>query len=288
MSGAPTRRLAVLGHPVAHSRSPAMQEAALGELMKQGLEGEWSYVPLDLSPEEFERCVRAMPGKGFVGANVTIPHKEAALRLADTASAAAEEIGAANTLSFAEDGIAAENTDASGLLTALAALPSSPRGLRALVLGAGGAARAAIWALSKGGAAVCVDFDPRRVDAWNRTPERVAGVYRELGEYMDLGGAPVENPRQEDYGIVVNTTSVGLSGEDPFERLPLKPSGFRGQVVVDMAYGDGPTGLVEAAEENGATVVDGIEILVRQGARSLQIWTQREPPLDAMRAAARA
>jgi len=288
MSG-PVKRLAVLGHPVSHSRSPAMQNAALEALAGQGLEGDWLYeAPIEVTPERFEAKVREMAAGDFIGANVTIPHKQAALRLADEASSAAEAIGAANTLSFTRNEIVAENTDASGLLAALGDLPSSPRGVRALVLGAGGAARAAIWALSKGGAVVYVDLRPRAVDVWNRTPGRAADVYDELGDYVKLGGAPVDKPRQEDYGIVVNTTSVGLGGEDPFEHLPLSRRGFQGQVVVDMVYGDRPSKLIKVAEENGATVVDGIEILVRQGARSLQIWTGCEPPLDIMRDAARA
>jgi shikimate dehydrogenase len=217
---------------------------------------------------------------------VTIPHKEAALRLADEASPTARAIGAANTLSFTGDRISAENSDAGGLLSAVADLPSSPCGARALVLGAGGAARAAIWALAKGGAGVYVDLEPRAVDVWNRTGERAADLYDELGEHVELGGAPVDKPRQEDYGIVVNTTSVGLGGEDPFEHLPLDPRKFPGQVVVDMAYGDRPTKLVEVAKDNGATVIDGIEILVRQGALSLEIWTGCPAPLDVMREAA--
>jgi shikimate dehydrogenase len=267
------KRLAVLGHPVAHSRSPAMHNAALTKL---SLAGEWSYEAIDLAPDEFERRVPAMPAEGFAGANVTIPHKEAALQLADRASDTARAIGAANTISFVAGEILVDNTDAPGLL---AALPGSPRGVRALVLGAGGAARAAIWALARAGAVVFV---------WNRTPLRARAAYAELAQHMDLGGALDESPQQERYGIIVNTTSVGLHGEDPFEHLPLDPAKFREQVVVDMVYGDRPSELLRVAEAGGATVVDGIEVLVRQGARSFEMWTGREAPLDAMRAAARA
>ncbi len=274
-------RLAVIGHPVAHSRSPAMQNAALAAL---GLGEEWSYEAVDLSPEVFEERVRAMPAEGFVGANVTIPHKEAGLALADDPSQAALAIGAANTLSFRDGRIAADNTDAGGLRNAL---PGSPRGRRALVLGAGGAARAAIWMLAKEGAVV---------DVWNRTSARAEAICAELG------GRPVAVVKQSTYGIVVNTTAVGLRDENPFDHLPLEEAGlgehlpeaplrageFAGQVVVDMVYGDQPSGLLAVAKANGATVVDGIEVLVQQGALSLRIWTDREPPLDAMRAAARA
>src|SRR4051794_9062683 len=122
------KRLAVLGEPISHSRSPAMQNAALAEL---GLGGGWSYEAIEVSPADLETHVGAMPGAGFVGANVTVPHKLAALELADDASEAARAIGAANTLTFAGGRIAADNTDAIGFLDALG---ESPSGKRALVL----------------------------------------------------------------------------------------------------------------------------------------------------------
>jgi shikimate dehydrogenase len=271
-------RLAVLGHPVSHSRSPAMQNAALAAL---GMGEEWHYEAIEVAPEVFERKVRTMAGEGFAGANVTVPHKEAALACADLPTEMAKEIGAANTLVFSGGQIFAHNTDAPGLL---AALPGSTRARRALVLGAGGAARAAVWALSVEGAAL----DVSGVDIWNRTRSRADAVYAELGRVAELGGAPVEAVRQDAYGIVVNTTAVGLRGEDPFEHLPLQRDGFdREQVVVDMVYGNAPSPLLEAAQAAGAHTVDGIEVLVRQGALSLRIWTGHEPPLDVMRAAAR-
>ncbi len=264
----------MIGHPVAHSRSPAMHNAALAEL---GLAGEWSYEAIDLAPDEFASRVRAMEREGFVGANVTVPHKGAALALADTLSETAREIGAANTLSFVGGEIRADNTDAGGLIDAVHALPASPRGLRALVLGAGGAAQAAIWVLAKEGAVVEVSG----VDVWNRTSHRAEVVAARLG------GRAEHSPDLGGYGLIVNATSVGLRGEDPFEHLPLRTGAFAGRVVVDMVYGDSPSKLLRVAAGEGATVVDGIEILVRQGARSLEIWTGKPAPLDVMRAAAR-
>jgi shikimate dehydrogenase len=260
--------LAVLGHPVAHSRSPAMHNAALAEL---DLAGEWLYEAIDVGPDEFERLVRGLPERGFVGANVTVPHKGAALAVADEMSETAREIGAANTLSFEDSEIRADNTDAGGLL---AALPASPAGQRALVLGAGGAARAVVWALVREGASV---------EIWNRTALRS----RHLSEV--LGGEPVAEPDPSAYELIVNASAVGLQGEDPFVELPLRADAFAaGQVLVDMVYGAGPTALLRAAEVAGATVVDGIEVLVRQGALSLEIWTGRQAPLATMRSAARA
>jgi len=258
-------RLAVLGHPVSHSRSPAMQNAALAAL---GL-ADWRYQAIDAAPEAFEMTVRELAAVGYAGANVTVPHKEAALALATEASEASQQIGAANTLVFEGKKIEAHNTDADGLL---ASLPDSPRGRRTLVLGAGGAARAAIWALRWEGA---------EVEVWNRTAEKAAALCAELG------GAAVTDPAQDSYEVIVNTSAAGLRGEDPFEHLPLEPDLFaESQTVVDMVYGERRSRLLAAAEKAGAATVDGLEILVQQGARSLEIWTGREPDLDVMREAA--
>jgi len=239
-----------------------MQNAALG-----GLElWDWSYEAIDVAPELFAAKVREMAAGDYAGANVTVPHKQAALAIADEASEASQQIGAANTLVFAAEGIEAHNTDADGLL---AALPDPPRGRRVLLLGAGGAARAALWALLWEGA---------KVDVWNRTAERAAEICEELG------GDPVAQPDQSEYDLIVNTSAAGLRGEDPFEHLPLSPDRFaEPQVVVDMVYGERRSPLLVAAEGAGAATVDGLEILVQQGARSLEIWTGCEPALDVMR-----
>ena len=256
-----------------------MQNAALEAL---GL-SDWSYEAIDVEPADFERRVRELPAEGFTGVNVTIPHKEAALAVADSSSEAADEIGAANTLSFGSDGISAHNTDATGLLTAL---PMPIEGRRALVLGAGGSARAAVWALAGEGATVAV---------WNRTPERADELVRDLaGAGRDTASegllAPVstEQIRSDGFDLIVNCTAVGMRDEDPFAQLPLDPERFDAEIVlVDLVYAGEESRLVRAARERAATTVDGLEILVQQGAESLRIWTDREPPLEVMRAAAR-
>ena len=254
----------VLGHPVGHSRSPAMMNAAFREL---GLD--WQYVKLPVPPELFAATVRALPASGYAGANVTIPHKLAARALADEVSDAVAAIGAANTLAFAGGAIRADNTDAGGLLDAIA---EPVAGRHALVLGAGGAGRAAVWALREEGAEVSV---------WNRTAARAA----ELAE--EMGVAHAEHPLPAD--LLVNATSVGLSpGSSEDEALELL--GLRGldppATVVDLVYGQEATPLERWAERGGSRVVGGLEVLVRQGALSLTLWTGREAPLDAMRAAA--
>jgi shikimate dehydrogenase len=263
-------RLGVLGWPVAHSRSPAMHNAALRAL---GM-GDWRYQALPVPEEMFTETARALGQLGFVGANVTIPHKQAALAFAERSSVAAREIGAANTLTFAADGtIAAENTDAPGLI---AALEGSPQGISALVLGAGGSARAAVWALREAGA--------REVSVWNRTSERATELARALG------ARAVSEPERAD--LLVNCTSVGL------ERSASEPEGLNqlgltfDQVgeysyVADMVYRSGSTQLLAAAREHGARTLDGLEILVAQGALSFELWTGRRAPLEVMRQAAR-
>jgi shikimate dehydrogenase len=257
-------RLGVCGWPVAHSRSPQMHNAAL---VAAGLH-DWHYQKLPLPPELFEETVRALPAAGFRGVNVTIPHKQAALALADEASAAARAIGAANTLTFEDGRILADNTDAPGLL---AALPLDPAGQRALVLGAGGAGRAAAWALAVAGADVAV---------WNRT----AATARDLASELGVRWAP----DGESARIIVQCTSVGLDDpEATFKALPLRADDLdAGSLVVDMVYRAGGTKLLEAASARGAGVVDGLEILVAQGAASFERWTGTAAPRDAMRAAA--
>jgi shikimate dehydrogenase len=257
----------VLGYPVAHSRSPAMMNAAFGRL---GLD--WRYVKLPVPAELFEETTRALPGSGYRGANVTVPHKLAALALADEATAVAKEVGAANSLSFEDGSIAADNTDVGGFLDALG--EDRARGSRALVLGAGGAGRAVAWALREAGAA--------EVSVWNRTRERALALAGELGVRV------AERPEPAD--LLVNATTVGL---DPAVDTPaaLEALGLAGldppPAVVDLVYGERTTAVCAWAERGGARVVDGIEVLVRQGARSLERWTGREAPLAAMRAAAR-
>jgi shikimate dehydrogenase len=260
-----TARLGVVGWPVAHSRSPAIQNAALAAV---GLDG-WRYQLLPVPPELFGETVRALPAAGFRGVNVTIPHKEAALETASEASPAARAIGAANTLTFAPDAIAADNTDAPALI---GALPFGAAGKTALVLGAGGSARAAVWALLDAGAS--------DVRVWNRTAERA----RRLTE--QLGGTPVSSPAPAD--ILIHCTSIGLDPQDStFKQLPLAADDLVGyECVVDLVYTPGGTGLVNAARERGVQVVDGLELLVRQGALSFERFTGLTAPLEVMRAAA--
>jgi shikimate dehydrogenase len=259
-------RLGVAGWPVAHSRSPAMHNAALEAV---GLDG-WRYQHLPLPPELFAEAVRALPGVGFAGINITIPHKEAALALADEATATARAIGAANTLTFGPDGaVHADNTDAPGLIAAL----GDERPRTAVVLGAGGSARAVVYALAQIGASVKV---------WNRTAARARSLAGEFGAEAVQDLPPAD--------LLVNCTSVGLA--DPsstFKDLPLQADALGAYAcVVDLVYRAGGTGLLREAKRTGSRAIDGVEILVHQGALSFEHWTGRAAPLEVMRRAARA
>jgi shikimate dehydrogenase len=261
-----TTYLGVCGWPVIHSRSPAMQNAGL---RAAGLE-DWQYLALPLPPELFAETVRALPAAGFRGVNATIPHKHAALALADRASDAARAIGAANTLTFERDGaIVADNTDAPALIELVRGVVD-PAGRRALVLGSGGAARAAVWALVQAGA---------QVEVWNRTPARAAALADELGARYSADPGYAE--------IVVNATSVGLDPNiDPFKAFPLKADTFEtGSCVIDMVYGSAETRFLQAARSQGARVIDGLEMLLAQGVASFERWTGMMAPRMAMREA---
>jgi shikimate dehydrogenase len=259
-----TVRLGVCGWPVAHSRSPRMHNAALLAL---GLH-DWRYQLLPVPPERFAETIPALARVGFRGVNVTIPHKEAALGLADEATETARSVGAANTLTFRDGRIHADNTDVTGFLSVL---PQSVYDKDALVLGAGGSARAVLYALRQAGA--------RRIHVWNRSAARAEALAREFGALP--GAAPAE--------VIVNCTAVGLEDpESPFKALPLEADEMgAGQLVVDLVYRPGGTVLLNTAKARGAAVAGGLEILVAQGAASLERWTGRTAPIEAMREAVR-
>src|SRR5580704_8252978 len=247
----PRTRLGVAGWPVAHSLSPAMHNAGLEAV---GIVG-WRYQRLPIPPELFDETVLALPGAGFRGINVPTPRAVA--------------IGAANTLVFEAGGaVRADNTDAPGLIEAL---PFDPAGRTALVLGAGGSARAVVWALLDGGAT--------DVRVWNRTAERA----RELASA--LGATAVDRAAPAD--LLVNCTSVGLDpSQDAFKPLPVDADDVTSyECVVDLVYSDTETPLVQAARARRVRVVGGRELLVRQGALSFEQFTGEAAPLEVMRRA---
>lgn len=245
-----------------------MHQAAYAELGIDAI-----YQALPIPPELFAETVRALPGSGFRGINVTIPHKHAAAEIADARSPAVEAIGAANTLTFSDGEIHADNTDAPGMI---AALGGDVSGRSALVLGAGGTARAAVWALRDGGAAVKIQ---------NRTPERAAKLADDLGGEVvfEIGGGA-------EFDLIVNTTAVGMDADvdedDALAALGLDLAAIdQAATIVDFVYRSGGAPLTSAACAHGLKVIDGAELLARQGALSFERWFGTAPPLDVMRAA---
>ncbi len=249
----------MIGHPVAHSRSPAMHTAAY-----RALGMDWEYTAVDVDPAGLAAFVAGLAAAGFAGVNVTIPHKQAVLGLCDELSDEASGCGSVNTLLVRPGGLRGETTDGAGLLWALGDVEPQD----ALVLGAGGAARAAVAALAGAGWRVAVSA---------RRPEAAA----ELG----VGTAPW--PPRQGARLIVNATPLGQrdAGPGPIAVELLTSD----TVVCDLAYrGDGArTPLIAAAGERGARAVDGIDVLVGQGIFAFELLTGVPAPVEVMRAAAR-
>ncbi len=263
----------VLGHPVGHSLSPAMHNAAFREV---GLDA--VYVALPVAPEALPEGMRGAHALGFQGLNVTVPHKQRAAEVCHRLDDVARLCGAVNTLRRLTEGWEGLNTDAPACLDLLQAA-GARRGARALLLGAGGAALAGAWALLTAGAEVMVAA--RRADAAEDLCHRMLSA---------LGGEPVARPVEwedaaelaEGADVVVNATSIGLGGKG--EALP----GLRfhaGQIAADFVYGD--TAFMRLAHAGGATLVTGEAILVRQGALAFTLWTGKPAPEAVMAAALR-
>ncbi len=272
MIGGATRLVGLIGDPVAHSLSPRIQNAAFAA---EGLD--WAYVPLRVSAPALDAALAGLAALGFVGANVTVPHKEAVAARCHTLSDVARAAGSVNTLLVRDDGtVSGDSTDGAAVLEAVEAVAGpEPLGGDALVLGAGGAARAAAAALAGAGATV-------RLLA--RRPEAAAATARALaplGAVTATERLPPRVPR-----LVVNATPLG--GASALEEMPLPADLLtRDHVVVDLSYRPdlAPTPLCRRADEVGARVVDGLEILLRQGALAFSVWTGRPSPLDVMRRA---
>ncbi len=270
--GGATRVACVIGDPVEHSRSPRMHNAA-----SQALGLDRIYVALRVEPGDLAAAIRGLAALGFDGANVTIPHKAAAAALCDELGGEARDAGAVNTLSFGAGGrVRGDLTDGLGLIAALAEVPR-----RAVVLGAGGSARAAAAALLRAGT--------RELTIMARRAEAAEALARALAplEPSATVAAATSAPAGPG-GLLVNCTPVG--GIADLKGLPAPADVIeRMDAIADFAYrADGsPTPLAAAALAAGLPVTDGLELLVRQGALSFRRWTGIEPPLDVMRRAAR-
>lgn len=260
--------VAVIGSPVAHSRSPALHGYWL---RRYGIKG--FYIPMDLAQADLESALRMMPRMGFVGANVTIPHKEAVLNIADVISDRAALIGAANTLIFRKDGkIQADNTDGAGFIANLRqhAPHWVPSAGPAAVFGAGGAARAVIAAL--------IEVGVPEIRLANRTRARADALRSDFGAKIHVQEWVQADAMIDGAATVVNTTSLGMTGK-PDLVLPLGSLSPQA-LVTDLVYTPLKTQFLIEAEERGATVVDGLGMLLHQAAPGFERWFGQRPDVD--------
>lgn len=272
-----SRVFCVLGHPVGHSLSPAMQNAALRDM---GLDG--VYVAFEVSPEGLPDAIRGLHALGAGGVNCTIPHKEAVIPLLDELSEEARVIGAVNTVLFREGRRIGYNTDAPGFLAALRAEGVDPSGARAVVLGAGGSARAVVAALARCGC---------RVTLANRTVERARELAGEIGGRLGTDTGAIRTIPMEpgalgaavaDAALLVNTTSLGMHPH-PDAAPPVPAEAFHpGLFVYDLIYNPPETKLLRTARAGGARAAHGAGMLAHQGALALELWTGRPAPAALM------
>ena len=251
----------VMGWPVSHSRSPRLH----GYWLEQyGIDG--AYLPLAVPPERIAEAIRALPALGFRGANVTVPHKEAALRVVDRVDPVARRIGAVNTIVVGEDGsLEGRNTDAYGFLANLrdGAPEWRPEAGPALVLGAGGAARAVVAAL--------VDAGVPEIRLYNRTTTKAEALTADIGGPIRI----VATPDSANAALLVNTTSLGMAGQPPLDidLTGLPPAA----IVTDIVYTPLITPLLALAQARGNPIVDGLGMLLHQAVPGFEAWFGHRP-----------
>ncbi|KGB83756.1 shikimate dehydrogenase [Rhodovulum sp. NI22] len=258
----------VIGSPVAHSKSPKLQSYWL---KKYGIAG--YYIPMDVAQSDLKEALQALPKLGFVGVNVTIPHKEQALKLSDVVTDRAALIGAANTLIFRKDGkIHADNTDGYGFLENLR--QGAPHWVAsagpAAVFGAGGASRAVVAALAEAGAT--------EIRLTNRTRARAEAIRAEFGPKITVYDWVQAGDMIDGAATVVNTTSLGMVGKPEFKvsLAALSPDA----VVTDLVYAPLRTAFLEQAEAAGCTIVDGLGMLLFQATPGFERWFGKRPEVD--------
>lgn len=258
----------VIGSPIAHSKSPQLHGYWL---KKYGIKG--FYIPLDIAAADLRDVLKTLPKAGFVGVNVTIPHKEAALEIADDVTERASLIGAANTLTFQKDGrIHADNTDGYGFIENLKSGAQSwnPTQGAAAIIGAGGAARAVIVSLIKAGVP--------EILLSNRTRARADQLQSDFGDQIKVIEWQEADGMFEKASLVVNTSSLGMVRKQPME---LSLEGLRNSTVVtDLVYTPMKTRLLEVAEDKGCVTVDGLGMLLHQGVPGFERWFRRRPEVD--------
>jgi shikimate dehydrogenase len=276
-----TNLVGLIGWPVGHSVSPRMHNAAFAALAL-----DWCYVPLPVPLEPVERieeAVRGLRALGLRGANVTIPHKQAVMPHLDRLSPAAQAIGAVNTIRVESDGtLLGDNTDAPGFVADLRDHGVDPAGKRALVLGAGGSARAVVYGLADAGCREIVIFNRTQAKATSLAAQLQALFPRCVVTTHSADRLAAVASRSD---LIVNTTALGMTPNvetTPWpEELTFRPQ----QVVYDLVYNPRQTRLLQQAARDGAHGIGGIGMLIWQGAIAFEIWTGKKPPVNVMRAA---
>ena len=259
----------VMGWPISHSRSPRLH----GYWLEQyGIDG--AYVPLAVAPDRFGDALKGLQVAGFRGVNVTVPHKEAAFRACDTIDPDAKRIGAVNTILFGDDGsVQGSNTDAFGFIENIRQTADWPGGV-AVVLGAGGAARAICVAL--------IDAGATEIRLINRTKSRAEDLSHEFGNTIRVYDWENRSDAQIDASLLVNSTSLGMTGQPPLDidldHLPASA------IVNDIVYAPLETPLLAAARKRGNIIVDGLGMLLHQARPGFEAWFGTAPAVtDALR-----
>ncbi|GJQ20502.1 MAG: shikimate dehydrogenase (NADP(+)) [Bacteroidia bacterium] len=262
------QRYAIIGHPVSHSVSPKLHNAAFAAV---GLD--CHYEAIDIDPADLGDGIASLRSSGIAGFNVTIPHKKGILPLLDRIDDAARAVGAVNTVVHRDGVLTGYNTDIHGFRALIAPFEKAVNGGTVGILGAGGASRAVLHVLT-------TSFTPRRIVVLNRTTERAEEI---AGEFSSSPVPIVPESLFQDelqelvsgLGVIINTTSVGMkpyTDASPLEQIDFR----RDQIVADLIYTPAETALLKAAKEAGATAVGGLEMFLQQAAESFRLWTGKE------------
>lgn len=272
-----TSLVGLIGWPLEHSLSPAMHNAAFAEL---GID--WAYLPLPVHPDNVKQALKGLAALNFVGVNVTVPHKQAVMRYIDELSDAARLTGAVNTIHIKEGRFYGYNTDTYGFLNALIEAGCHPKGLRVAVLGAGGAARAVVFALARA--------EAKSITVINRTQERAAFLVDDLADAFpnsQINSTPFTQEAltslKDSIELVINATSVGMYPDIDASPWPADVSLPRQALVYDLVYNPLETLLLKQAKSASLTAIDGLGMLIHQGAYAFETWTGHQAPTDTMR-----
>lgn len=269
----------LIGWPLGHSLSPLMHNAAFAELNL-----DWAYIPLPVNPDHVEPALKGLAALNFVGVNVTVPHKQAVMRYMDELSDAARLTGAVNTIHIQDGKYIGYNSDAIGFLKSLYEAGCYPRGLRVAVLGAGGAARAAVYALARDKADL--------ITVINRTAQRAAFLVEDLAEafpdstmtFAELTPHFLE-VLDGEVDLVINTTSVGMYPNLDVSPWPTEISIPRKAIFCDLVYNPLETVFLAQARTAGVPIINGLGMLIHQGAYAFEKWTGHPAPIEVMRQA---